>query len=136
MSGEEDGRESVEEIKNALGLRANDKDGMMSRLKSQGVNAKSLAVFSGAGDELKGGVAGATAPLSLSAAINKKPPAPSKDSSTTIMPLSPPVSADVLIASKGPSSTRLPPSRPAMSESVPTVASVAADKLLLLMSLS
>ena len=33
-----DGRESVQEIKQDLGLAANDKQGMMSRLRAQGVN--------------------------------------------------------------------------------------------------
>jgi hypothetical protein len=42
-----DGRESVEEIKNDLGLRSNDKDGMMSRLKSQGINGKDISMYGG-----------------------------------------------------------------------------------------
>ncbi|KAJ1432493.1 hypothetical protein B484DRAFT_327304, partial [Ochromonadaceae sp. CCMP2298] len=34
-----DGRQTVEEIQNDLGLRSDDKEGMMARLRSQGVNA-------------------------------------------------------------------------------------------------
>jgi hypothetical protein len=41
----EDGRESVEEIKNDLGLKAGDKEGMMSRLKAEGVNAYGVALY-------------------------------------------------------------------------------------------
>jgi hypothetical protein len=43
----EDGRESVEEIKNDLGLKAGDKEGMMSRLRNQGVKASGLSLFGG-----------------------------------------------------------------------------------------
>jgi hypothetical protein len=37
----------VEEIKNDLGLRAGDKEGMMTRLRGQGVNATAAAGFGG-----------------------------------------------------------------------------------------
>jgi Ca2+-binding EF-hand superfamily protein len=43
----EDGRESVEEIRSDLGLKANDKEGMMSRLRNQGVKASGLSLFGG-----------------------------------------------------------------------------------------
>eukprot|EP01031_Cornospumella_fuschlensis_P036535 gene36535-44323_t len=46
-----DGRETVEEIKNDLGLRAGDKEGMMARLRAQGVNASKLATHGDAGDK-------------------------------------------------------------------------------------
>ena len=46
-----DGSQYVEEIKNDLGLRADDKTGMIDRLRAQGVNnASSLSVFGSAGD--------------------------------------------------------------------------------------
>jgi Ca2+-binding EF-hand superfamily protein len=46
-----DGSEYVEEIKNDLGLRADDKAGMMDRLRAQGVNnASSLSLFDGFDD--------------------------------------------------------------------------------------
>jgi Ca2+-binding EF-hand superfamily protein len=41
----EDGRESVEEIKNDLGLKAGDKEGMMSRLRNQGVKASGISSY-------------------------------------------------------------------------------------------
>ena len=51
-----DGSEYVEEIQNDLGLRADDKAGMMERLRAQGVtNATSLSAYNAAGDvEMKG----------------------------------------------------------------------------------
>jgi Ca2+-binding EF-hand superfamily protein len=49
-----DGREGVEEIKNDLGLRSNDREGMMSRLKTQGVNSTAVNIFGSAGDEPSG----------------------------------------------------------------------------------
>jgi Ca2+-binding EF-hand superfamily protein len=42
-----DGRESVEEIKNDLGLKANDKAGMIARLRAQGTNASQISLFDG-----------------------------------------------------------------------------------------
>jgi hypothetical protein len=45
-----DGSQYVEEIKNDLGLKANDKEGMMNRLKSQGVEASSISLFDGGDD--------------------------------------------------------------------------------------
>ena len=42
-----DGSQYVEEIKNDLGLRAGDKEGMMSRLSAQGVNAMNISQFDG-----------------------------------------------------------------------------------------
>jgi hypothetical protein len=41
----------VQEIKNDLGLKADDKAGMMARLKAQGVNASAISTFDGAGDD-------------------------------------------------------------------------------------
>ena len=52
-----DGRQSVEEIKNDMGLKADDKAGMMARLKAQGVNAANISTFDGAGDDEKKGAA-------------------------------------------------------------------------------
>jgi hypothetical protein len=46
----QDGRETVEEIKNDLGLRAGDKEGMMARLKAQGVNSKDISMYGGYDD--------------------------------------------------------------------------------------
>ena len=48
-----DGRQTVEEIKNDLGLKADDKAGMMARLKAQGVNAANISTFDG-GDDVGG----------------------------------------------------------------------------------
>ena len=50
-----DGSQYVEEIKNDLGLRSGDKEGMMSRLNAQGVNATSLSGYGSAGDNSKQG---------------------------------------------------------------------------------
>ena len=52
-----DGSEYVEEIKNNLGLRADDKAGMMDRLRAQGVNnaaSSSLSLFDGFDDPQSG----------------------------------------------------------------------------------
>jgi Ca2+-binding EF-hand superfamily protein len=38
-----DGRQTVEEIQNDLGLRSDDKEGMMARLRAQGVSAASIS---------------------------------------------------------------------------------------------
>jgi hypothetical protein len=53
-----DGSQSVEEIKNDLGLKANDKAGMMARLKAQGVDAGSIALYGSAGDDKQPGKMG------------------------------------------------------------------------------
>eukprot|EP01034_Spumella_vulgaris_P024624 gene24624-30992_t len=45
-----DGSQYVEEIKNDLGLRQGDKEGMASRLKAQGVNAANISAFDGGDD--------------------------------------------------------------------------------------
>ncbi len=42
-----DGSQTVEEIKDDLGLRSNDKEGMMNRLRGQGVGASSIDLFGG-----------------------------------------------------------------------------------------
>jgi Ca2+-binding EF-hand superfamily protein len=42
-----DGRQSVEEIKNDLGLKAGDKAGAMARLRAQGTNASQISFFDG-----------------------------------------------------------------------------------------
>jgi Ca2+-binding EF-hand superfamily protein len=42
-----DGSQSVEEIKNDLGLKANDKAGMMARLKAQGVDPAKISLYDG-----------------------------------------------------------------------------------------
>ena len=49
-----DGSQYVEEIKNDLGLRSGDKEGMMSRLSAQGVNATSASGYGSAGDNSNG----------------------------------------------------------------------------------
>jgi Ca2+-binding EF-hand superfamily protein len=46
----QDGRQYVEEIKNDLGLKANDKMGMLGRLKAQGVDAANISLFDGGDD--------------------------------------------------------------------------------------
>jgi len=46
-----DGSESVVEIKDDLGLKADDKKGMVARLRAQGVAAASIELSSGAGDQ-------------------------------------------------------------------------------------
>jgi Ca2+-binding EF-hand superfamily protein len=46
-----DGRQTVEEIRNDLGLRADDKEGMIARLRSQGINPKSIDVLGGTDDD-------------------------------------------------------------------------------------
>jgi Ca2+-binding EF-hand superfamily protein len=48
-----DGSQSVQEIKDDLGLKADDKAGMVSRLKAQGVDVASLSLHDSAGDEAK-----------------------------------------------------------------------------------
>ncbi|KAJ1423524.1 hypothetical protein B484DRAFT_315850, partial [Ochromonadaceae sp. CCMP2298] len=45
-----DGRQTVEEIQNDLGLRSDDKEGMMARLRTQGSTAESLSLHGSAGD--------------------------------------------------------------------------------------
>jgi hypothetical protein len=45
-----DGRQTVEEIQNDLGLRSDDKEGMMARLRAQGSTAESLSLHGSAGD--------------------------------------------------------------------------------------
>jgi Ca2+-binding EF-hand superfamily protein len=50
-----DGSQYVEEIKDDLGLKANDKAGMIARLKAQGVNAANISTFDGGDDNNKGG---------------------------------------------------------------------------------
>jgi Ca2+-binding EF-hand superfamily protein len=45
-----DGSQSVEEIKSDLGLKANDKAGMMARLRAQGVDASNISLFDGGDD--------------------------------------------------------------------------------------
>jgi hypothetical protein len=48
LASNTDGSQSVEEIQNDLGLRANDKAGVLSRLKAQGRNnASSISLFAG-----------------------------------------------------------------------------------------
>lgn len=42
-----DGTQAVEEIQDDLGLKADDKNGMIARLKKQGVNAASVELFAG-----------------------------------------------------------------------------------------
>jgi Ca2+-binding EF-hand superfamily protein len=42
-----DGTQSVEEIKNDLGLKADDKAGMMDRLRKQGVSSSHISIFGG-----------------------------------------------------------------------------------------
>ena len=54
-----DGTQSVQEIRNDLGLRAGDKAGMIARLQAQGLqNAASLSLFGAAGDSNLPSVAG------------------------------------------------------------------------------
>ena len=45
-----DGSQSVEEIRSDLGLKADDKAGMIARLKAQGMQAATISTFDGAGD--------------------------------------------------------------------------------------
>jgi hypothetical protein len=45
-----DGKQFVQEIQNDLGLKADDKAGMMARLKAQGVNASNISLFDGTED--------------------------------------------------------------------------------------
>ena len=47
-----DGSQSVEEIKNDLGLRQGDRAGAIARLKSQGKTASSISFADSAGDEV------------------------------------------------------------------------------------
>jgi hypothetical protein len=42
-----DGRQSVEEIKNDLGLKAGDKAGALARLRAQGTNVSQISFFDG-----------------------------------------------------------------------------------------
>ena len=59
-----DGSQYVSEIKNDLGLRANDKAGMIERLKSQGVFASQISLFDSGEDnnKVKFGARPSTAP--------------------------------------------------------------------------
>ena len=68
-----DGRQTVEEIKYDLGLKADDKEGMLKRLQKQGINAAAISTFDEAGDE-DGGQApkpGASAPARVIAPARK-----------------------------------------------------------------
>ena len=47
------GNQSVQEIKNDLGLKANDKAGAIARLRAQGVNASQISFFDGGEDNDK-----------------------------------------------------------------------------------
>ena len=53
-----DGSQSVTEIKNDLGLKANDKAGMIARLKAQGVDASNISLYDGGDDNNNPGVEG------------------------------------------------------------------------------
>eukprot|EP01035_Chromulina_nebulosa_P017555 gene17555-23119_t len=46
-----DGSQAVQEITNDLGLRSDDKAGMMNRLKSQGIDASNIDLYGDAGDK-------------------------------------------------------------------------------------
>ena len=56
-----DGKEYVQEIQKDLGLKSDDKAGMIARLKAQGVNASSISLFGGM-DDTKQAKAGAKPP--------------------------------------------------------------------------
>jgi hypothetical protein len=49
-----DGSQSVQEIRDDLGLKADDKAGMIARLRAQGTNVSSISITDGAGDKVKG----------------------------------------------------------------------------------
>jgi len=59
-----DGSQYVEEIKNDLGLRSDDRTGMMARLQAQGVTAANVALYGSGGDDSnKSSSAGTTGKL-------------------------------------------------------------------------
>ena len=58
-----DGSQSGEEIKNDLGLKADDKAGMMARLKAQGVDASKVELYGGADDNNNKSSGGSKPPL-------------------------------------------------------------------------
>ena len=53
-----DGSQSVQEIRDDLGLKADDKAGMMARLRAQGVNAANVSLFDGDENANKKGLGG------------------------------------------------------------------------------
>ena len=55
-----DGRQSVEEIKDDMGLRAGDTDGAIARLRAQGVQAASISMHDGIDTRKKGNQPSAT----------------------------------------------------------------------------
>ena len=82
-----DGRQTVEEIKEDLGVKADDKDEMVKRLKRQGINAANISTFDGAGDEdakpgKKPSKAGAPKAASLATQVRKPKAAASPTASS------------------------------------------------------
>eukprot|EP01038_Epipyxis_sp_PR26KG_P004385 gene4385-6201_t len=95
-----DGSQYVEEIKNDLGLKADDKAGMMNRLKAQGVNAANISLFDG-GDDNNNKAGFGPRPKSLAdAATSKPPPSQKQSNNVTFAPPAPP--KEVVIAQMGP----------------------------------
>jgi len=75
-----DGSQYVQEIENDLGLAANDKAGMMARLKAQGVDASSISLNDGA-DNRTGGKKPENAPTYTRGYGGRPATAPSASSS-------------------------------------------------------
>ena len=66
-----DGSQYVEEIKNDLGLRSDDRAGMMGRLQAQGVNAADVAIYGVAGENNNNYQANNNRPRPVSAASSR-----------------------------------------------------------------
>ena len=84
-----DGTQSVEEVKNDLGVRADDSAGMISRLRQQGVEASAVSAFNSAGDkDLKAFSSTATRRPSTASSVGQR-----RNSSSLPSPAIPPRSA-------------------------------------------
>jgi Ca2+-binding EF-hand superfamily protein len=65
-----DGRQTVEEIRDDLGVKADDKEEMMRRLRSQGIDPSNIALFGGGTD----GVEGTDGPVNQGPSLSSSAP--------------------------------------------------------------
>ena len=93
-----DGSQSVQEVTDDLGLKADDKEGTMARLSAQGVNASNISMFDGAGDM------DTPAPRTGAGARNKKQQSTNfKQGSSIYFGRRPPANSTAQSAKRGPS---------------------------------
>jgi Ca2+-binding EF-hand superfamily protein len=71
LATRDDGSQYVEEIKNDLGLRADDKAGMMSRLRAQNANVSQISLFGGGSDGIQDNYRPGSAPSLSQAAAGR-----------------------------------------------------------------